>query len=152
MADNHQWCCLDSTYRRMCKNCVCYAKEMINKKYNEIIKSCFNNDGTFDIAKGVRLEELLLYDLENTMEETDPMTNRSKVELILVEKVHEKIKEVSENGFKNNVTEKLCVTELETLKTEPDLGNCRNYWTPSYYELDLVVESVDDQICDATTM
>jgi len=152
MADNRLWCCLDSTYRRMCKNCVCYAKEMINKKYNEIIKSCFNNDGTFDIEMGVRLEELLLYDLEKTMVETDPMTNRSKIDLILVEKVHEKIKEISGNGFKKNVTEKSDVTELETLKTEPDLGNCRNFWTPGYYELDLVVESVNDQTLDSTTM
>lgn len=91
----------------MCKNCVQYAKEMTNKRYNKIIKALTNDQGKFDLARGHRFEVLFVKELNkrnlNNYWRTDKMLQNhihNKIVMEMEKKEEEILKKVDPEFFR----------------------------------------------------
>ena len=159
--------CLSGTTSNMCRNCTKYAREMINKRFNKVVKALSDNDGILNVSRADRFESLFLEELNkrrvNTVnnywrtdqklhhhlhrriakEKTKPEHSKIKINLktdISKDKTETKDKLVGEN--KNNQD------EFETISTVPDNGVCRRFWNPSFYELELEPEPFIEDIIE----
>ena len=78
--------CLSKTHTSMCRNCVTYAREMTNKRYNKIIKALTNDQGKFDLARAHRFEKLFMKELNKRS-----FNNYWRTDKILQTHIHNKI-------------------------------------------------------------
>jgi len=99
--------CLSKTHPSMCKNCVQYAKEMTNKRYNKIIKALTNDQGNFDLARGHRFEVLFVKELNkrnlNNYWRTDKMLQNhihNKIVMEMEKKENDILKKVDPEFFR----------------------------------------------------
>ena len=99
--------CLSKTHASMCRNCVTYAREMTNKRYNKIIKALTNDQGKFDLARAHRFEQLFVKELNkrslNNYWRTDKMLQthiHNKILREMEKKEEEILKKVDPEFFK----------------------------------------------------
>ena len=147
-----------------------YAKEMINKRYNKVLKALSDEAGNFDVKRAEKFEELFLDQLNkraiNNFWRTDQKLHYHLRKRIMKEKMRiqqPKIKlnlktKLTPNGEysssssndEKDTEEKSSEEErYETISTAPDSGVCRRFWNPSYYELPLEVETFKENILES---
>merc|ERR1712215_455571 len=159
--------CLSRTSSNMCQNCTMYAKQMINKRYNKVLKALSDEAGNFDVTRAEKFEELFLDQLNkraiNNFWRTDQKLHLHLRKRIMKEKLQPKIKlnlktslppntEFSSSSSNNEkgTEEKISGEDsYETISTAPDSGVCRRFWNPSYYELPFEVETFKENIVES---
>ena len=119
-----------------------YEKDAFNKKYRDVVKT-FYKDGEPETENSAGLEKVLLGVLEQ-IEDSSPASNRWKVGFILVQKILKIINLIKGNDGSEEKDDNEVV--VETIRAEPDPGNCWSYWIASYYELKLEVGPVEEEV------
>eukprot|EP00092_Neocalanus_flemingeri_P018395 GFUD01019908.1.p1 GENE.GFUD01019908.1~~GFUD01019908.1.p1 ORF type:complete len:169 (+),score=33.27 GFUD01019908.1:85-591(+) len=164
MSSTYDFTCLSGTTTNMCKNCTRYAREMINKRYNKVVKALSDKDGNLNISRAERFENLFLEELNkrlvNNFWRTDQKLHHHLHKRIIKEKTkpeHSKIKiNLKTDLFKDRTDMKVVIEDenkkseddFETISTMPDNGVCRRFWNPSFYELDLESEPFIENILE----
>ena len=59
----YDFTCLGGSTTNMCKNCNLYAREMVNKRYNKVIKALSDDDGNMNIDRAERFEKVFSEEL-----------------------------------------------------------------------------------------
>ena len=150
----------------MCKNCTQYAREMINKRYNKVLKALSDEGGDLNIDRAekfervfsdelgkralvmvnnfVRTDQELLLHLRRRIVKEKKAIRSPKININIKSSVS---KEETENDEKTNVDHH-GKDEFETISTVPDSGVCRRLWNPAYYELPLESEPLVEDILE----
>merc|ERR1711942_198328 len=159
----YDFTCLGGSTTNMCKNCNLYAREMVNKRYNKVIKALSDDDGNLKIDRAEKFEKVFSEELNkralvmvNNFVRTDQYLLLHIRKRIAKEKIKAKPSKININFVSTalkkdetgNTHHKYDGEDVETISTAPDSGVCRRLWNPTYYELPIESEPLMEDIME----
>merc|ERR1719296_451668 len=108
--------CLSRTRPKMCKSCIFYCKDMINRQFNKVITTLTDKDGVFDVDRAFQFEVRFLKELGVRIK-SHGISNVWRSDKKLHSYIHQRITLEVEMKKKKEQDE-----DVETVSSIPDKG------------------------------